>query len=462
MNPKVAIIILNWNKKDYVLALLQSLRGINYDSHDIIIVDNASTDGSVETIKELHPHIRLIVNPENLGGTGGFNSGIRYVMESGGYEYLWLLDNDAEVETGTLAELVVAMEEDKSIGIAGSRIVDINSRDITIEAGAFFRWDTIEVKPLFRNERNIQFKDKVQDVGYVAICSALVRLSAIEQVGLMDDRYFIFWDDMDWGLQFKQNNFRVVSVLTSVAYHPPFTEKRSAVVDFYYGYRNPLLTYAKHARLFQRLPIYFRHIRYRLKILLFLGLTGRSDMMLMGFTGFFDFIRGTWGGKTFTAKDKESTHVKVDFRNEIKKIVLLNTGGMEDIFKALKTVKSLFPEATCDLIIQDDRADIFSREFNNIVLIKREKQARLSYLLYLFVKIMFRNYDLAVIPNYSSPFSFAVSRTCNYDPLTGDLFYNNQNLANIWKLLLSVALGEAMSIILLPLVYLRSLTYNKS
>lgn len=461
MNPKVAIVILNWNRKDYVLALLKSLKKIHYDNFDIIIVDNASNDGSVEAIRELHPEVRIIVNPQNLGGTGGFNTGIRYVMETGGYKYLWLLDNDAEVETGTLDELVKTMEEDGDIGIAGSRIVDINSRDITIEAGAFFRWDTIEVKPLFRNERNIKIENKAPDVDYVAICSALVRTSSLEKVGTMDDRYFIFWDDMDWGLQFRKNNFRVVSVLTSVAYHPPFTEKRAAVVDFYYGYRNPLLTYAKHAGGLQRLPIYFRHIRYRLKVLFFLGLTGRSDLMHMGFAGFTDFLRGRWGGKTFTFKNKGTNDVQADFRTGIKKCLFLNTGNMEEIYNALKAVKVLFPDAKCDLIMQDDRADIFSREFNNIIFIKRDKQVKLIYLLSLFLKILFRNYDLAVIPNYPSPFSFSVKRVFRYNPVSDELFYSNENLKNIWKLLLSTVLGEATSLLLLPLVYIRSMTYNK-
>ena len=462
MDPKVAIVILNWNKKDCTVSLLESLQEIYYDNFDTIVVDNASTDGSVEALRELHPEIRIIVNPENLGGTGGFNTGIRHVMKTGGYKYLWLLDNDAEVETRTLRELVTTMEEDSTIGIAGSRIVDINSKEITIEAGAFFRWDTIEVKPLFRNERNIKFEKKVEDVDYVAICSALVRISALEKVGLMDDRYFIFWDDMDWGLQFKENNFRVVAVLTSVAYHPLFTEKRSEVVDFYYGCRNALLTYAKHAGILQRLPIYFRYIRYRMKILFFWGLNDRSDLMRMGFTGFLDFLQGNWGRKTFTLRNKEINNEQLHFQKEIKKILFLNTGNLEEIEKAFLAVKALFPDATYDLIMQDDRLDIFTKWFNNTIPIKREKQEKLIYLLIIFFKILFRNYDLAVIPNYPSPFSFAVKKACSYNPISRKLFYNNKNLKNIWKLILSTALGEIIGILLLPFVYVRSLTYNKS
>lgn len=462
MSPKVAIVIVNWNKKDYVLNLLNSLKNINYDNHEIIVVDNASTDGSVEAIREKYPNICLIVNSENLGGTGGFNTGLKYVIELSEYKYIWLLDNDADVDKNSLIELVNAMEEDDSIGIAGSRIVDINSKDITIEAGAFFSWKTIEAKPLFRNEKNITFKDKVIDVDYVAICSALVKTTAVKKVGLMDERYFIFWDDMDWGLQFKKNNFRVVSVLTSVVYHPAFTEKRTAIVDFYYGYRNSLLTYSKNSGILQRFPIFLRYIRYCLKVLFFLGLTGRRDLMFLGFTGFTDFLKGKWGGKKIKIKGQETHSSQLKLNKQIKKIIFLNTGNYEEIYKALKEVKKLFPNATFDLLMQDDRADIFSKKFSNIIFIKREERGRLTYLSFLFFKILLRNYDLAVIPNYPSPFSFSVKKVIRFNPQSGELLQCNENLMNIWKLLLSILTGETMSIFLFPLIYFRSLIYYKS
>ena len=91
-NPKVAIVIVTWNKKSYVMGLLQSLRDIDYDNHDIIVVDNASTDDTCRAIREQFPQVNLIVNSENLGGTGGFNTGLRYVLRKGGYKYTWLLD----------------------------------------------------------------------------------------------------------------------------------------------------------------------------------------------------------------------------------------------------------------------------------------------------------------------------------------------------------------------------------
>jgi GT2 family glycosyltransferase len=96
--PSILMIIVTWNRKDYVLDLLNSLRNLDYPSSSIetVVVDNASQDGTVEAIREQFPQVHLICNPENIGGTGGFNTGLKWAFEQpeGKYQYLWLLDND--------------------------------------------------------------------------------------------------------------------------------------------------------------------------------------------------------------------------------------------------------------------------------------------------------------------------------------------------------------------------------
>jgi len=461
MNPDVAIVVVNWDKKDCTLNLLASLQNIYYDNYEIIIIDNASTDGSSEAIQKNFPAIHLIKNSVNLGGTGGFNTGICHALKYNRYKYIWLLDNDAEVEGDTLKELVTIMEEDMRIGIAGSRIVDIKNKDITIEAGGFFSWDAIEVVPFLRNEKDIIIKEKVLDVDYVAICSALVRTDSLKKVGLMDERYFIFWDDMDWGLQFKKNKFRVVSVLTSVAYHPPFTEKRSLFVDFYYGYRNSLLVYAKHAKFLRLFVLYFNNLRYRSKVLVFFGLTGRHDLMSIGFSAIFDFIRGLWGRKYSSKAVQKESCCDLHSLKGIKKIIFLNTGNKEEIYTALTQMKHVFPNASYDLLMFNDRADMFHDGFQKVIPLKREKQRNYFYLLSVFTGIFFSNYDLAVVPQYPSPFAFAAKMVYLFN--SSEEAFNESSICrkNIWKLFLSIVLGEALSILLLPVVYIRGLFYCK-
>jgi GT2 family glycosyltransferase len=111
---KILIIIVTWNKKKYVLDLLAAVNTLEYpkENLDILVIDNASTDGTVEEIKQDYPDINLICNKENIGGTGGFNTGLSWAFEQPleKYKYLWLLDNDVLVHQHALIELVNLLE----------------------------------------------------------------------------------------------------------------------------------------------------------------------------------------------------------------------------------------------------------------------------------------------------------------------------------------------------------------
>jgi len=460
-NPKVAIIILNWNKRDDTLKLLRSLESIDYDNHDTVVVDNASTDGSTETIRKQFPNIDLIINTDNLGGTGGFNSGMRHALTNRNYKYVWLLDNDAEVESSTLRELVDAMEQDETIGIAGSRIIDSDRRDITVEAGAFLKRDSIGVQPLYRNIRNLNITTRLMEVDYVAICSALARTSALEKVGLMDERYFIFWDDMDWGLQFKDNGFKVVSVLGSIVYHPAFTEKRGIMIDYYYGNRNSLLTYTKHTGLKKRISIFYSYLRHKCTSLIFLGLNGREDTMKLGFQGILDFVVGRWGIKVNKDQPDEAQIKSAEFPARVNNVLILNDGNREEIYDAYNYLAKAYPDANYTLLIPDDRADFFDTGFQHVIKISTNKPYSLIDLMPIFVKILFKKFDIAVSFKNTSPFSYVAAKSYSFEPNTKNFKEMDSNLKNIWKLIISTIIGELMSILLLPIIYISSFRYEK-
>jgi GT2 family glycosyltransferase len=461
-NPKVAIIILNWNKKDDTLKLLRSLESIEYDNHDTVVVDNASTDGSAVAIRDQFPGIELVINTDNLGGTGGFNSGMRYALATQKYKYIWLLDNDAEIESDTLRELVDVMEQDETIGIAGSRIIDSDKRDITVEAGAFLKQDSIGVNPLYRNSRNITIPARVMEVDYVAICSALARTSALEKVGLMDERYFIFWDDMDWGLQFKDNGFKVASVLGSVVYHPAFTEKRGIMMDYYYGNRNSLLTYTKHTGLKKRISIFYSYLRHKCTSLIFLGLNGREDTMKLGFQGILDFVVGRWGKKIYNGKPNDAQNKSTEFPKHVRNVLILNDGNRDEIYSAYSYLVKAFPDANYTLLITEDRTDLFDMGFKNLITINTIKPYSLIYLTPIFLKILLKKFDIAVSFKNTSPFSYAVAKSYSFQPNTKNFDERDSNLNNLWKLFLSTIIGELMSILLLPILWTSSIKYQRT
>ncbi|MEZ5671362.1 MAG: glycosyltransferase [Thiotrichaceae bacterium] len=99
--PTILIIIVTWNKKQYVVDLLDSVMTLDYltEAIDILVVDNASNDGTAELLETSYPYVHLIRNEENLGGTGGFNTGLEWAFSQpeDRYKYLWLLDNDVLV-----------------------------------------------------------------------------------------------------------------------------------------------------------------------------------------------------------------------------------------------------------------------------------------------------------------------------------------------------------------------------
>ncbi|MFA5719308.1 MAG: glycosyltransferase, partial [Desulfobulbaceae bacterium] len=123
-SPTVLVIIVTWNKKAYVVDLLQSLQRLSYPAErlDVVVVDNASSDGTAEVLNRDFPGVHVIENSENLGGTGGFNTGLRYAFAQpeGKYDYLWLLDNDVQVHRNALTELVTLLESEQDAAVAGS------------------------------------------------------------------------------------------------------------------------------------------------------------------------------------------------------------------------------------------------------------------------------------------------------------------------------------------------------
>jgi len=135
------VIIVTWNKKNYVIDLLRSLEALNYahDRLDVLVVDNASSDGTVEALKADFPAIQLLENKENLGGTGGFNTGLQWAagQPPDAYDYLWLLDNDVQVHQDALLELVAILDTHKDVAVAGSTMMQLDFPWRINEMGAY-------------------------------------------------------------------------------------------------------------------------------------------------------------------------------------------------------------------------------------------------------------------------------------------------------------------------------------
>lgn len=460
--PSVGIVIVNWNKKADVLALLQGLRQLDYESYQIFVVDNASTDGSVEAIRAHHPHVNLVINTENRGGAGGFNSGMEAVLKHAEFEYIWLLDNDAAVEPDALRRLVEVMDGDQAIALAGSRILDSEERGVTVEVGAMVRRDTIGVVPLERNRRG-PIDESPRDVDYVAICSALARVSALAKVGLLDERLFLFWDDMDWGLAFRDQGFRVVAVPRSVAYHPSFTERRRGVpTNFYYGIRNPLLVYTKHCTPLNRLRVFFSYFIGYVKMVTFLRLNRQHDEARAALAALRDFCANRWGKYSAPVRPRTASPITPEEERQFrsaKKILLIAGGSREETLRLKAAVEKRFSSAGIVLLVADDRDDVYRPHFASCLLLRSQEVARIRHSGRVFWQILFSRFDLVVSID-PSPFSFAVKRSLSYRPEEDRLIPSNHGYLHLHKVVLPVLVSVVISGIVTPIVFIRSFRYG--
>jgi GT2 family glycosyltransferase len=248
--PLTYIIVLNWNGWQDTMECVESCSKLTYPNFQILIVDNGSTDGSVMQLHERFPAIELLQTGKNLGFAGGNNVGIRHALEQGA-DYIWLLNNDTIVDPSALSELVHIAQLDDNVGIVGSKIFYYGKPDVIWFAGGWIRYSTGNCGHIGQQEKDKDRFEKVTEADYITGCSLLIKSNVINKVGLMDERFFLYYEDADWNLRVKEHKFKIYYVPSSKVWH-----KVSMAVGMgspaaqYYLTRNSLLFTLKHKLIF--------------------------------------------------------------------------------------------------------------------------------------------------------------------------------------------------------------------
>ena len=266
-SPKVAVVILNWNDGPATLACLEALQSTDYLNYTIVVVDNGSTDGSVQRVRGFGS-IDLVVNPVNLGYTGGVNVGINRALACGA-DYVWLLNSDAVTQPDVLSQLVAKAESDPRIGLVSPVFHDPDQP----QAAEFC---------LGRFDPASRYADQTTDPAIAAMwqndpasqplllgTALLIRRCVIETIGLFDTSFFAYVEDVDYSLRTRAAGYRVVAVPDAVVYHK-FKQPvdRPAEVPAYLHYfitRNYLLLWRKLPRpmLLRKATLWFLSQRLR-------------------------------------------------------------------------------------------------------------------------------------------------------------------------------------------------------
>ena len=256
---EIGIVICNYNKASYVCKCIETVLASDIDNFQVYVVDNASTDTSVEEIqKNFGEQVEVIVNQENLGGSGGFNTGIRKVVESG-HKYLMCLDNDVQVTKDAIRNLYEFLEEHKQVGMVGSKVYHLQEPEYVQQMGLYIHFDNFSAETIFAD---VQDNSQIPDVVYcdtVAACSLMMPVSVVKEVGMMPEDNFIYWDDMEWGYKVKLAGYQVAAYGKSKVYHEMSANvRRENTFSTYYLWRNRMHFFMKYTRKeqWERMSIY--------------------------------------------------------------------------------------------------------------------------------------------------------------------------------------------------------------
>ena len=263
--PLVSIIILNWNGKKDTIECLDSLKQITYPNYVIILVDNGSTDGSVECFKKRYPEIEIIENKENLGFAEGNNIAIRAAITRNA-KYIFMLNNDTVVEPNILNYLEKVLEMDPIIGIAGPTVYHYKEKSLIQSAGGTIIWSKGRA-PSLTYKQDVS-RNKLKDVVYVAGCSLLAKAELFQKIGYLNNNYFAYWEETDWCVRAKKAGYRIVHVPVAKIWHKGgSTTKKTSGFYEYHMTRNMFWFMKTHSSKTQYLSFLIYFFGFRLWIL---------------------------------------------------------------------------------------------------------------------------------------------------------------------------------------------------
>lgn len=208
-NPAVWVILVNWNGRAVTLDCLASLGRVQYPALHVLVVDNGSTDGSAEAIRDGFPGVEVLPLGENRRFAGGNNAGIQEAITAGA-EFVVLLNNDTVVDPDFLSALLGRFQREERCGIVVPKIYYHHTPDLLWYAGGEISFWTGTMRHRGIRERDHGQYDEAGETAYATGCCILVSRDVIARIGLLDDSFFIYAEDADWSMRARRAGYRVV------------------------------------------------------------------------------------------------------------------------------------------------------------------------------------------------------------------------------------------------------------
>lgn len=212
---KIVVVVPNWNDKESLSACLDALRSQS-QRHTVMVVENGSTDGSLELLQQNYPDVALTINRVNLGFAGGVNSGIRPAIDQG-YKYIALLNNDAVADKNWLKELVHVLDTRPEVGIVTSKILSGDGKHLDSTGDYYTNWGL--PYPRGRGESDINKYDDQTEIFGASGGASLYRVSTLDEIGLFDEDFFAYYEDVDLSFRAQLAGWKVAFAPKAVVYH---------------------------------------------------------------------------------------------------------------------------------------------------------------------------------------------------------------------------------------------------
>ena len=217
MDKSVNIFVLNWNGKDLTLDCLNSLKKITYPNTHVIVIDNGSTDGSVDAISNQFYDYEIIELEENLGFSQGNNAGFKLVKRKA--DYTIFLNNDTIVDANFVEPLINEMEVNSSIKQSAPKIYYADQRDlIWFAGGKISLWNGYIRHIGIRKKDSILFS-KLSEIDYATGCCVCMRTEDFESIGMFDESFFMYGEDVDLSVRFRKQGGQIFFVPESIIWH---------------------------------------------------------------------------------------------------------------------------------------------------------------------------------------------------------------------------------------------------
>jgi len=253
---RVHIAVLNWNGLDDTLACLESLAALDFDGAEVVAIDNGSDTSPRAAIEAAHPSVEVLETGENLGYAGGNNVGMRRALEQGA-EFVWVLNNDAVADAGALEALVSAAERHPRAAAVGSKVLRADDpRTVWVTWGTV-TWLQSLIRLAGHNQDDGPALAGEREVQWIPGCSILFRCDALRAVGLFDETFFAYHEDVDWAARARAAGWQLWYTGDSVvrhAIHGSSGGEQQSYLGFrsYLSARNSVLFARRHGSFWQQ------------------------------------------------------------------------------------------------------------------------------------------------------------------------------------------------------------------